>query len=127
MVKVLTILKNNINDADDDEPLLLKKTMISPYWPKWFETMLSELNSHKKNETWDLVDASSDHKVLTKWWVFKLKKDYLSNILKYKAQWVVHSYKQKFDLDYKNTFTTVIKSILYKTLLIISAFHNFNV
>ena len=48
--------------------------------------MLSEHNSYKKNETWDLVDAPSDCKVLTEWWVFKLKKNHLGNILKYKAQ-----------------------------------------
>ena len=60
------MLENNINNADDNEPLSLKKTMISPYWFKWLEAMLSELNSHKKNRTWDLVDASADHKILIK-------------------------------------------------------------
>ena len=89
--------------------------------------MLSELNSHKENGTWDLVDASLDHKVLTGWWVFKLKKDRLGNILKYKAQWVVHNYKQKFELDYENTFATVIKLMSYKILFIINAFHDLNV
>ena len=59
------MLENNIDDADDDESLSLEKIMTSPYWPKWFEAMLSELNSHKKNGTWDLVDASLDCKVLT--------------------------------------------------------------
>ena len=127
MMKILTILENNINNADDDEPLSLKKVMASPYWPKWLKAMLSELDSHKENGTWDLVDASSDCKVLTRQWVFKLKKDHLGNILKYKAQWVVHSYKQKFELDYENTFTTVIKLMSYKALLAISALHDLNV
>ena len=85
MVKVLTMLENNIDNAGDDEPLLLEKAMASPHWPKWLEAMLSELNSHKENGTWDLVDAPSDCKVLTRQWIFKLKKDHLGNILKYKA------------------------------------------
>ena len=65
MMKVLIMLENNIDNTDDDEPLSLEKAMASPHWPKWLEAMLSELNSHKKNGIWDLVDASLDHKVLT--------------------------------------------------------------
>ena len=86
MMKVLTILENNINNADNNEPLSFEKAMASSHWPKWFKAILSELNSYKENRTWDLIDASSDCKVLTEWWVFKLKKDCLGNILKYKTQ-----------------------------------------
>ena len=121
------MLKNNIDSTDDDEPLSLEKIITSPHWLKWFEAMLSELNFHKKNGTWDLVDASSDHKVFTEQWVFKLKKDYLGNILKYKAQWVVHGYKQKFGLNYEDIFAIVVKLMLYKTLLTISALYDLNV
>ena len=64
MMKVFIMLENNINNTDDDEPLSLEKTMTSSYWPKWFKAMLSELNFHKENGTWDLADAPSDHKIL---------------------------------------------------------------
>ena len=127
MMKVFTMLENNINNADDDEPLSIEKIMTSSHWPKWLEAMLSELNSHKKNRTWDLVDAPSDCKVLIRWWVFKLKKDCLGNILKYKAWWVIHGYKQKFELNYEDTFATVVKLMSYKVLLAISAFYSLNV
>ena len=127
MMKILIMLENNINNADDDEPLLPKEVITSPHWPKWLEAMLSELNSHKENGTWDLVNAPSDCKVLTGRWVFKLKKDCLGNILKYKAQWVVHGYKQKFGLNYKDTFATMVKPTSYKALLAISALHGLNI
>ena len=58
------MLENNINDINDDEPLSLKEAMASFYWLKWFKIMFSELNFHKENGTWDLVDVSSDHKIL---------------------------------------------------------------
>ena len=67
MVKVLIMLENNINNTDDDEPLSLEEVMTSPHWPKWLEAMLSKLNFHKENGTWNLVDASADHKILTEW------------------------------------------------------------
>ena len=66
MMKVLIMLENNIDDAGDDESLLLEEAMASPHWSKWLEAMLSELNSHKENGTWDLVDAPSDCKVFTR-------------------------------------------------------------
>ena len=66
MMKVLIMLENNINNTDDDKPLLLEKAMTNSYWPKWLEAMLSELNSHKENGTWDLINALSNHKILTK-------------------------------------------------------------
>ena len=40
---------------------------------------------------------------------------------------MVHSYKQKFELDYEDTFTTVIKLMSYKALLTINVFHGLNV
>ena len=41
----------------------------------------------------------------------------MGNILKYKARWVVHSFKQQEGLDYKDTFAAVIKPISYKTMM----------
>ena len=64
-MKILIILENNINNTGDDEPFSLEEIIISPHWLKWLEAMLSELNSHKENETWNLIDASLDCKVLT--------------------------------------------------------------
>ena len=40
---------------------------------------------------------------------------------------MVHSYKQKFELNYENTFTTVVKSMSYKILLTINAFYNLKI
>ena len=51
MMKVLIMLENNIDDADDDEPLSFEKAMASSHWPKWFEAILSKFNSYKKNGT----------------------------------------------------------------------------
>ena len=50
-----------------------------------------------------------------------MKKDRYGNILKYKARWVVHGYKQKYGLDYEDTFATVVKPMSYKALIALSA------
>ena len=72
--------------------------------------MQTELASLQKNETWKLVNSSKNQTVLTKKWVFKIKKDHFSEVLKYKTRWVIYSYKQIEDLDYTDIFTTVVRS-----------------
>lgn len=48
--------------------------------------------------------------------VFQTKKYWFGHILKYKAQWVVHRYKQEERLDYVEMFVAVVKPISYKYL-----------
>lgn len=121
MVQVLTMLSNGIDDAGDDEPQSLKEAMKSSSWPHWLEAMKIELKSLIENETWDLVDPPANRSVLTGRWVFKLKKDRHGQILKYKARWVVHGYKQRYGLDYEETFASVAKPMSWKALMALAA------
>ena len=58
--------------------------------------------------------------MLTGRWVFKIEKDRWGKILKFKARWVVYGYKQQEGLDYTETFTSVIKSMSWKSMMDIS-------
>ena len=111
------MLANNVDNEGPDEPSTLKEAMSRPDWPKWFQAMESEIASHTENGTWELTEKPGDRKVITGRWVFKLKKDRWGNILKYKARWVVHGFKQQEGLDYKDTFAAVIKPMSYKTMM----------
>ena len=66
--------------------------------------MEREYNSLIKNGTWKLVSYPNEANIITGKLCFKLKKDWFRHILKYKAQWVVHGYKQEEELDYIKTF-----------------------
>lgn len=48
--------------------------------------------------------------------ILSLKIDYNSYILRYKVRWVVYNLKQEEKIHLVKTFTTVVKSILYKCL-----------
>ncbi len=120
MVRVLTTLARGEDNEGPDEPLTLKEAMSSPYWEQWRKAMEAEYNSLIENDTWTLEEAPSDRKVISGRWVFKLKKDRYGEILKFKARWVVHGYKQKEGLDYLDTFATVVKPVSYKALMGIS-------
>ena len=75
-----------------------------------------EYNSLMENGTWEIVSPPKGANVITGKWVFKLKKDRFGNILKYKARWVAHGYKQEEGLDYVETFAAVVKPMSYKCL-----------
>ena len=79
--------------------------------------MESEYNSYIENSTWEVVSPPNEANIITGRWIFKLKKDRFGNVLKYKARWVAHGYKQKEGLDDINTFTSVIKPMGYKCLM----------
>ena len=49
-------------------------------------------------------------------WVYKVKCSADSQIIHYKAHWVVKKYEQKFNVDYNQTFVLMIKSQMYKAL-----------
>ncbi len=108
MVKILAILSHGSDTADSDEPLFLKEAMASLQWSHWKSAMNKEYHSLMENETWTLTDTPVDQKVITGRWVYKLKKNRNRTILKYKARWVVHGYKQQEELDYVDTFATVV-------------------
>lgn len=121
MVKALAMLSNDVDNAGDDEPNNLEEAMRSPYWPQWLEAMKREQRSLIKNDVWELVNIPVNQKVLTGRWVFKLKKDRYGKILKFKARWVVHGYKQKYGIHYEDTFASVAKPMSWKSLMAISA------
>ena len=53
---------------------------------------------------------------ITDRWVFKIKYDLNDNILKYKAKWIVHNYKQIAEVDFNFTWTKIMKIASFKTL-----------
>lgn len=97
-----------------------KKAMARPDWPKWLEAMKEKYASHIENGTQGLTVLPNGRKVITGRWVFRLKKNRFGNILKYKARWVIHGYKQQKGLDYLETFVAIIKPMLYKCVFVFS-------
>ena len=82
--------------------------------------MQEEYDSLIKNETWELTPAPENRQVITSRWCFKLKKDRDGHILKYKARWVAHGFKQEEGNDFVETFAAVVKPMSYKCLFGVS-------
>ena len=106
MNRVLMTLFNDetldlaVRDNEILESQTYKQTRNSSEWSKWKKITKTKLVSHTENDIWTLVKRSSDRKIITERWVFKLKHDFDDKILRYKTRWVVHDYKQLKEVDF---------------------------
>ena len=67
------------------------------------------MDSLSANEVWDLVELPKDRKTVGSKWVFKTKKDAHGGIERYKAQLVARGCSQKYEQDYDETFSPVVR------------------
>jgi len=109
------------------EPTTYKQAVESPLCDKWKTAMEDEIQSLEDNNTWDIVNVPSDQHVLKGRWVYKVKRDAHGQVSRYKARWVVKGYKQQFDIDYDQTFVSVVKLQMYKTLFALAAHYDLEV
>lgn len=80
------------------------------------ETIRAEYDFFIKNETWELITTPKNQQIVTSSEYFKLKKDYNSNIFKYKARQIAHDFKQKEGIDFVEIFVAIVKRISLKYL-----------
>jgi hypothetical protein len=114
-------------EVDGFEPCTFHEAMNCPEWPMWKEALDSEFNSLMENNTWTLVERKPGMKVIPSKWVFKIKRDADGNISRYKCRLVAGGHRQKFGVDYDETFAPVSKATTLRVLLSVAAFRKWSV
>jgi len=93
----------------------------------WIEAMENEINSLSSSDTWKIVDLPAGRKAIGCRWVYDIKTDIEGNIIRFKARLVAQGYKQKYMIDFDETYSPVIDYVTLRALLSIAISNQFQV
>jgi histone deacetylase 1/2 len=79
-----------------------------------------EYNALLKNNTCHLVPPKKGSNIIDCKWVFKVKLNADGTLDKYKARLVSKGFKQRFGIDYEDTFSPVVKMSTIRVILSIA-------
>ncbi|GJR85813.1 retrotransposon protein, putative, ty1-copia subclass [Tanacetum coccineum] len=107
-------------EEDTHEPLTYQEAVACEDNSKWKAAMKEEMDSLRKNKTWELVDHPAGQKLVSYKWLFKIKEG-IEAVQKprYKARLVARGFTQRTDyeleqLDIKTTFLHVnLEEVIY--------------
>ena len=100
------------------EPETVDEALTCSNHEKWKKAMDEEYSSLMSNDVWELVKLPKDERVVSSKWIFKCKIGATGNIDRYKARLVAQGYSQRPGVDYKETFSPVVR---FESLRMIAA------
>lgn len=111
-----TIIRNEINlttehynGLSDNSPTLYVEAISGANKVEWLAAIKEELNAHKVNGTWEVVDRPNNAKILTARWVFVVKNDKDGNCCRFKARLVARGFEQVEGIDFTDSYAPVAR------------------
>ncbi|GKB93701.1 retrotransposon protein, putative, ty1-copia subclass [Tanacetum coccineum] len=94
-------LEIETEEEDTHEPLAYQEAVSCEDSSKWKAAMKEEMDSLKKNKTWELVDHPAGQKLVSCKWLFKIKEG-IEGVQKprYKARLVARGFTQRAGINY---------------------------
>ena len=103
---------------DLSEPLTFDAAVSGPDQVHWRKAIHAELESMRLRGVFRAAKLPNEQRAIGTKWVFKIKRKADGSIEKYKARLVAKGFRQKYGIDYTETFSPVVK---YVTLRIVIA------
>jgi hypothetical protein len=85
-----------------------------------------EYSALMNNKTWHLVPPHKGTNIIDSKWVYKIKKKVGGSIDKYKARLVAKGFKQRYDIDYEETFSPIVKAATIRLVLSIIVYRGWS-
>jgi hypothetical protein len=104
----------------EDEPKI-REALNGEEREAWIAAINAELAQMEKVKAWEPVIAPPDANIIPSLFVFRRKRNDTGKIVRYKARLVVKGYKQKFGVDYMETFAPTVRAPTLRILLSLAA------
>jgi hypothetical protein len=75
----------------------------------WHSAIEAEIDARRRDQTWNVVERSTDRKIVDSKWVFKIKPLSDGSVDKFKARLVAKRFSQIQGQDYDETFAPVVR------------------
>jgi hypothetical protein len=103
--------------ATSDEPRDLHDVLSNANWK---QAMNVEFDALQKNRTCHLVPPKLGSNVIDCKWVYKVKRKADGSIDRYMTCLVVKGFKQRYRIDYKDTFSPAVKAATIRLVLFVA-------
>jgi hypothetical protein len=105
-------------DIIDSEPTCYEEGAKKKVWK---DSMIEEYQSIFKNDVWDVVLRPKEKSIVSSKWIYKMRHSTDGSIDKYKTRFVARGFSQKEGIDYKETFSFVVRYTSIRVILAITA------
>ena len=117
-----SILASALLVTEDYEPRTYKQATTCSDSAKWLQAMKEELDILKEQDVWTVVPTPQNRNIVGCRWVYKIKRDAMGNIIRYKARLVAQGYSQQPGTDFDEIFSPVVRYDSLRLLIALS-FH----
>jgi histone deacetylase 1/2 len=111
------------NYSSTGEPNDVREALADP---KWKAAMDEEYTALKSNRTWHLVPSGAGKNIIDCKWVYKVKRRADGSVDRYKARLVAKGFKQRYGIDYDDTFSPVVKAATIRLVLSLAVSRNWH-
>uniref|UniRef100_A0AAV1UAI6 Integrase catalytic domain-containing protein n=1 Tax=Peronospora matthiolae TaxID=2874970 RepID=A0AAV1UAI6_9STRA len=106
--------------VDLSEPSTFEAAVSGPDQVHWRKAIHAELESMRLRGVFRAAKLPNGQRAIGTKWVFKIKRKADGSIEKYKARLVAKGFRQKYGIDYTETFSPVVKHVTLRMVIAIS-------